>query len=74
MFYIKKVFVAIKNWFILAWETVKKPSFWIIPVKKPKEETIVVEEPEVDEVAEVAEVTEIETAREKSKTWSAEQD
>ncbi len=71
MFYIKKVFVAIKNWFILAWETVKKPSFWIIPVKKPKEETIVVEEPEVDEVAEV---TEIETAREKSKTWSAEQD
>jgi len=71
VFYIKKVFVAIKNWFILAWETVKKPSFWIIPVKKPKEETIVVEEPEVDEVAEV---TEIETAREKSKTWSAEQD
>ncbi len=65
MRYIKKVFVAIKNWFILAWETVKKPEFWFFPSKESKEETAVVEEPEDSE---------IETAREKSKTWSDEQD
>ena len=32
----KTIFEAIRDWFLMAWETVKTPEFWIVPQETEK--------------------------------------